>query len=166
MPASLATVRGMSVNADAPDNKADAQRVAPIPELNAPSYLQSVLSIAYRDERNSVPLSVATPAGIVFGNAVHPAAWLRRLSEQLRELTNDDPHNESAQAMAGMFEQMAADREHDPGPDIPMKDIHWIYFTDALVTPVHNAVPSYQYPACWQIALRDVTGWTIGLPPE
>lgn len=157
----------MSVSADGPAGMTDAQRVVTIPELSAPSYLQSVLSIAYRDEGNSVPLTVATSAGIVFGNAVHPTSWLRRLSQQLRDLTSHDPHDESAQAMAAMFEQMADERNDDaPGRDIPMKDIHWIYFTDALVAPVHNAVPAYQEPACWQIALRDVTGWTIGLPPS
>lgn len=156
----------MTVNADGPAGMTDAHRIVTIPELSAPSYLQSVLSIAYRDEGNSVPLTVATSAGLVFGNAVHPTAWLRRLGEQLRDLTRDDPHNESAQAMAAMFDQMAEERnDESPGRGIPMKDIHWIYFTDALVAPVHNAVPAYQAPACWQIALRDVTGWTIGLPP-
>ncbi|ALE86118.1 hypothetical protein [Pseudonocardia sp. HH130629-09] len=64
----------MTVDADGPAGMADAQRVVTIPELSAPSYLQAVLSIAYRDERNSVPLTVATPAGLVFGNAVHPSA--------------------------------------------------------------------------------------------
>ena len=146
---------------------ADAQRVVTIPELSAPSYLQSVLSIAYRDEGNSIPLTVATSAGIVFGNAVHPATWLRRLAEQLRDLTRDDPQNESAQSMAQMFDQMADERvDETPGQGVPMKDIRWVYFTDALVTSTHNAVPGYQEPACWQIALRDVTGWTIGLPPS
>lgn len=157
----------MTVSADGPVGMTDARRVITIPELSAPSYLQSVLSIAYRDEGNSVPLTVATSAGIVFGNAVHPAAWLRRLGDQLRDLTSHDPHNESAEAMAAMFDQMADQRNDDtPGRDIPIKDIHWVYFTDALVTPVHNAVPSYLDPACWQVALRDVTAWTIGLPPN
>lgn len=156
----------MTVNADGPQGMTDAQRVVTIPELAAPSYLQAVLSIAYRDEGNSVPLTVATSAGIVFGNAVHPATWLRQLSDQLRDLTSHDPHNDSAQAMADMFEQMAAERAEDAdGRDIPIRDIRWVYFTDALVTSTHNAVPGYQEPACWQVALRDVTGWTIGLPP-
>lgn len=157
----------MTVNADGPAGMTDAQRVVTVPELSAPTYLQAVLSVAYRDERNSVPLTVLTPAGLVFGNAVHPAAWLRRLGAQLRHLTSDDPRNSSAQAMAEMFEEMAGDRgDERPERDIPMKDIRWIYFTEALVVPVANATPNYLEPACWQIALRDVTGWTIGLPPE
>jgi hypothetical protein len=155
----------MSVNADGTQGMQDAQRIVTIPELSAPTYLQSILSITYRDEANSVPLTVVTPAGIVFGNAVHPAAWLRRLADQLRDLTVEDP-NEPAEAMAEMFEQMAEERnEENPGPDIPMKDIRWIYFTDALVTPTASGPASYPAPACWQVALRDVTAWTIGLPP-
>lgn len=157
----------MTVSADGPDGMADAHRVVTVPELSAPSYLQAVLSVAYRDERNSVPLTVATPAGLVFGNAVHPAAWLRRLGEQLRHLTADDPGNTSAQAMAVMFEEMAEGRgDERAGNDIPVKDIHWIYFTEALIVPTAAAGPNYVQPACWQVALRDVTGWTIGLPPE
>ncbi len=143
----------------------DAQRIVTIPELSAPTYLQSVLSITYRDEGNSVPLTVVTPGGLVFGNAVHPSAWLRRLGDQLRDLNANEP-NEPAEAMAQMFEQMAEERtDENPGPDIPMKDIRWIYFTDALVAPAHNATGSYPDPACWQVAIRDVTAWTIGLPP-
>lgn len=156
---------GMSVNADDTRGMQDAQRIVTIPELSAPSYLQSILSITYRDEGNSVPLTVVTPGGIVFGNAVHPSAWLRRLADQLRDLTIGEP-NEPAEAMAQMFEQMAEERTDDnPGPDIPMKDIRWIYFSDALVVPTENATASYPAAACWQVALRDVTAWTIGLPP-
>lgn len=155
----------MSVNADSTKGMHDAQRIVTIPELSAPTYLQAILSITYRDEGNSVPLTVVTPGGIMFGNAVHPSAWLRRLSDQLRDLTADDP-NDPAEAMAQMFEQMAEERtEENPGPDIPMKDIRWIYFTDALVVPAASAPASYPAPACWQVALRDVTAWTIGLPP-
>lgn len=156
----------MTVEADGPAGMADAQRVVTIPELSAPSYLQAVLSIAYRDERNSVPLTVATSAGLVFGNAVHPSAWLRGLGDQLRRLTAGDPGNESAASMADMFDDMADGRgDERPGRDIPVKDIHWIYFTDALVVPTAVGGPNYAEPACWQVALRDVTGWTIGLPP-
>lgn len=155
----------MSVNADDTRGMQDAQRIVTIPELSAPTYLQSILSITYRDEANSVPLSVVTPGGVVFGNAVHPSTWLRRLADQLRDLTAEDP-NEPAEAMSQMFEQMAGERtDENPGPDIPMKDIRWIYFTDALVVPTANGPPSYPAPACWQVALRDVTAWTIGLPP-
>lgn len=155
----------MTVNADGPE-MTDARRVVTIPELSAPSYLQAVLSVAYRDERNSVPLTVATPAGLVFGNAVHPAVWLRRLGDQLRHLTQDDPANVSAQAMATMFDDMADGREgEDPTAVLPTEEIRWIYFTDALVVPTEAAGPTYVEPACWQIAVRDVTGWTIGLPP-
>ena len=156
----------MTVDADGPAGMADARRVVTIPELSAPSYLQAVLSVAYRDERNSVPLTVATPAGLVFGNAVHPAAWLRRLGDQLRGLTADD-RNESAQSMAQMFDDMADGRgDERPGVDVPVKDIHWIYFTDALIVPTAAAGPNYVDPACWQVALREVTAWTIGLPPR
>lgn len=156
----------MTVDADGPAGMADARRVVTIPELSAPSYLQAVLSVAYRDERNSVPLTVATPAGLVFGNAVHPSAWLRGLGDQLRRLTAGDPGNESAASMADMFDDMADGRgDEHPGRDIPVKDIHWIYFTDALVVPTAAGGPNYVEPACWQVALRDVTGWTIGLPP-
>jgi hypothetical protein len=157
----------MTVNADGPSDMSDAQRVVTIPELSAPSYLQAVLSVAYRDERNSVPLTVATSAGLVFGNAVHPANWLRRLGEQLRHLTQGHARNESAEAMVQMFLDMAEGRDGDrPGAPIPVKDIRWIYFTDALIVPTSAAAPNYTEPACWQIAMRDVTGWTIGLPPE
>jgi hypothetical protein len=155
----------MSVNADDTRGMHDARRVVTIPELSAPTYLQSILSITYRDEANSVPLTVVTPGGVMFGNAVHPSAWLRRLADQLRDLTAEDP-NEPAEAMSQMFEQMAEERnDENPGPDIPMKDIRWIYFTDALVVPPASGPPSYPAPACWQVALRDVTAWTIGLPP-
>ena len=155
----------MAARTEEPARGGESRRdVVTVPELGAPSYLQAVLAIAYRDEANSVPLTVATPAGMVFGNAVHPATWLLRLGRQLRELTNDDPYNESAQALAGMFEQMAGEPAAEAS-GIATRDIRWVYFTDALVVPTDNAVPSYQEPACWQIALRDVTGWTIGLPP-
>lgn len=157
----------MTLNADGPSDTSDAQRVVTIPELTAPSYLQAVLSVAYRDERNSVPLTVATSAGIVFGNAVHPASWLRRLGEQLQHLTAGHERNESAEAMTQMLFDMAEGRDGErAGGDVPVKDIRWIYFTDALVVPVAAAAPNYTEPACWQIAVRDVTGWTIGLPPE
>lgn len=155
----------MTVNADT-DGMREAQRVVTIPELSAPSYLQSVLSITHRDEGNSVPLTVAIPGGLVYGNAVHPSTWLRCLGEQLRDLTADDP-SEAAEAMARMFEEMAGERTPDnPGPDIPVKDIRWVYFVDALVVSTSDNTPSYQSLACWQVALRDVIGWTIGIPPE
>lgn len=157
----------MTVNADGPTGMTDAQRVVTVPELAAPSYLQAVLSVAYRDERNSVPLTVATPAGLVFGNAAHPATWLRGLGEQLRHLTAAHERNESVDAMTQMFFDMAEGRgDERPGKDVPAKDIHWIYFTDALIVPTAAAGPNYVEPACWQVALRDVTGWTIGLPPR
>ncbi|ANY06962.1 hypothetical protein [Pseudonocardia sp. HH130630-07] len=156
----------MTVNADGPADMSDARRVVTIPELSAPSYLQAVLSVAYRDERNSVPLTVATPAGLVFGNAVHPATWLRRLGDQLRHLTVGHERNESAEAMAAMFFDMAEERDDaHPGGEVPVEDIRWVYFTDALIVPTAAAAPNYTEPACWQVAMRDVTGWTIGLPP-
>ena len=157
----------MTADANGPTGTTDAHRVVTIPELSAPSYLQAVLSIAYRDESNSVPLTVATPAGLVFGNAVHPTTWLRRLGEQLRHLTASHERNDPAEAMMQMFFDMADGRGgRRPGADVPVKDIHWIYFTDALIVPTAAAAPNYVEPACWQIALRDVTGWTIGIPPE
>ncbi|MEQ3552087.1 hypothetical protein WIS52_16560 [Pseudonocardia nematodicida] len=156
----------MAPDSHGPAGTTDAQRVVTIPELSAPSYLQAVLSVAYKDEHNSVPLTVATPAGLVFGNALHPAAWLRRLGEQLRHLTADDPLNESAEAMAEMFDDLADGRgDENPEWNIPVADIRWIYFADALVVSAGGGQPSYTVPACWQVALRDVTGWTIGLPP-
>lgn len=157
----------MTASADGPTGTTDAQRVVTVPELSAPSYLQAVLSVAYRDERNSVPLTVATSAGIAFGNAVHPSTWLRRLGEQLRHLTAAHERNQSVDAMTQMFFEMAEGRGADlPDQEIPIKDIRWIYFVDALIVPTAAAGPNYVEPACWQIGLRDVTGWTIGLPPQ
>lgn len=156
----------MAVNATDTGGMREAQRVVTIPELSAPTYLQSVLSITHRDEGNSVPLTVVTPGGLVYGNAVHPSTWLRRLGGQLRDLTADEP-SEAAEAMARMFEDMAEERTADnPGPDIRIKDIRWLYFVDALVVPPSDSTPSYPLLACWQVALRDVIAWTIGMPPE
>lgn len=158
----------MTTDAHGPGGTTDPHRTTvTVPELAAPDHLQAVLSVAYRDERNSVPLTVATPAGLVFGNAVHPAAWLRRLGEQLRHLTAAHERNESAEAMMQMFFDMSEGRgAAHPGTPVPTRDIRWIHFTDALIVPVAAAGPNYAEPACWQVALRDVTGWTIGLPPE
>ncbi|MFP5019329.1 hypothetical protein [Pseudonocardia phyllosphaerae] len=155
----------MTVDANDPADVTDARRVVTIPELSAPSYLQAVLSVTYRDEHNSVPLTVATPAGLVFGNAVHPATWLHQLGEQLRDLTGDDPQNVAAQSMAAMFDEMAGERGN-ASREVPADGIHWIYFVNAMIVPSADADPNYTAPACWQVALRDVTGWTIGLPPE
>jgi hypothetical protein len=157
----------MTVGAEGPTGTTNAEPVRPTPGLGAPSYLQRVLASAYQDEPNSVPLTVATPAGLVFGNAVHPATWLRRLAEQLRHLTIGHSPNAAVDAEIQMFFDMA-DRwsEDQPGGTVRVEDIRWIYFTEALIVPIHAAGPNYTEPACWQVALRDVTAWTIGLPPE
>ncbi|NIB33505.1 hypothetical protein HBB16_19965 [Pseudonocardia sp. MCCB 268] len=65
----------MTVDAEGPPGRRTPSQTPP-PGLIAPSYLQAVLAAAYQDEPNSVPLTVATPAGL-FGNARHPATRLR-----------------------------------------------------------------------------------------
>lgn len=135
-----------------------------VPDVGASDYLRSVLAPVHQSEAASVVLTVAIPAGIVHGHAVHPAVWLRRMAAAVRARPGPEEGKEN---IARIFEAHAARRDdHALTTNALMASINHVYLTDATLTsgavPVVPVVPGQG--ALWQVALADVSAWTIGEP--
>lgn len=134
---------------------------AQVPDVGASDYLRSVLAPIHQDEGASVSLTLAVPAGVLNGYAVHPAVWLRRMAAEIRSRPGPPAGKEP---VARIFEAHASRR--DDG-DLPlgalMSSIHHAYLVDATLSP--GGVPATpRRGTLWQVALADVSAWTIGDP--
>lgn len=131
------------------------------PDVGASDYLRSVLAPIHQDERASVSLTLAIPAGVLNGHAVHPVVWLRRMAAEVRSRPGPEAGKEP---FARIFEAHAARR--DDG-DLPlgalMASIHHAYLVDATITP-GGLTTTPKRGTLWQVALADVSAWTIGDP--
>lgn len=131
-----------------------------VPEVGASDYLRSVLALVHQDEAASVSVSLAIPAGLVNGTAVHPAAWLRRMAAEVRSRPGPE---QGKDAVARIFETHAARRDdHDLPLGALMDSINHVYLVDATVTSVAAATAARG--TLWQVDLADVSAWTIGDP--
>ncbi|TCK21772.1 hypothetical protein [Pseudonocardia endophytica] len=132
-----------------------------VPDVGASDYLRSILAPVHQDEAASVMLTLAVPAGVLNGRAVHPAVWLRRMAAEIRSRPGPP---EGKDPVARIFETHAARR--DDG-DLPtgalMSSIHHAYLADATLTP-SGVDPTSKRGTLWQVALADVSAWTIGEP--
>ena len=135
---------------------------ARIPDVGASDYLRSVLVPIHQDEAASVAVTVAIPAGVVHGHAVHPAVWLRRMAAEVRSRPGPEAGKEG---VARIFDAHASRRD-DHGLPIGalMASIHHVYLVDAVLSPTGTSTPTGR-GTLWQVALADVSAWTIG-PPE
>lgn len=133
---------------------------ARVPDVGASDYLRSVLAPIHQDEGASVALTLAVPAGVLNGHAVHPAVWLRRMAAEIRSRPGPEAGKEP---VARIFEAHASRR--DDG-DLPtgalMSSIHHAYLVDATLTPSGVATP--KRGTLWLVSLADVSAWTIGGP--
>ncbi len=132
-----------------------------VPDVGASDYLRAILVTVHQDERASVALTLAVPAGVLTGHAVHPVVWLRRMASEVRSRPGPEAGKEP---VARIFEVLASRRDDT---DLPtgalMSSIDHAYLVDATLVPPGGAVP--ERGALWQVALADVSAWTIGGPP-
>lgn len=134
---------------------------ARVPDVGASDYLRSVLVPVHQDESASVAVTLAIPAGVLCGHAVHPAVWLRRMAAEIRSRPGPATGKE---AVARIFEAHASHRDDDGLPiGALMASIHHAYLVDATLTPGRVAAPA-AHGTLWQVALADVAAWTIGGP--
>ncbi|MDN5919263.1 MAG: hypothetical protein L0I76_29910 [Pseudonocardia sp.] len=113
----------------------------------------------HQSEAASVVLTVAIPAGVLHGHAVHPAVWLRRMAAAVRSRPGPEEGKEN---IARIFDAHA-ERRDDQGltQNALMASINHVYLVDATLTS--SAVPPAQ-GTLWQVALGDISAWTIGGP--
>lgn len=132
-----------------------------VPDVGASDYLRSVLAPVHQSEAASIVLTVAIPAGVVHGHAVHPAVWLRRMAAAVRARPGPEEGKEN---VARIFETHAARRDdHNLTVNALMDSINHVYLADATLTS--GAVPAAPGSGgLWQVALADVSAWTIGGP--
>lgn len=132
-----------------------------VPDVGASDYLRSVLAPVHQSEAASVLLTVAIPAGIVHGHAVHPAVWLRRMAAEVRSRPGPEEGRES---VARIFEVHASRRDdHALTTNALMASINHVYLADATLGPAGTpAVPGLG--TLWQVAIADISAWTIGEP--
>lgn len=142
----------------------NAPSTTSVPDVGATDYLRSVLAPVHQSESASVVLSVAIPAGVVHGHAVHPAVWLRRMAAAVRSRPGPEEGKEN---VARIFDAHA-ERRDDQGltQNALMASINHVYLADA--TLISGAASPAPVPpgqgALWQVALADVSAWTIGAP--
>ncbi len=141
---------------------ADKPVAGRVPQVGASDYLRSVLAPIHQDEAASVALTVAVPAGIIHGHAVHPAVWLRRMAAEVRSRPGPEAGKDS---IARIFEAHASRRD-DKGvsAEVLMASINHLYLVDATLTSATPSTPVGR-GTLWQVDLADVSAWTIG-PPE
>ena len=130
-----------------------------VPQIGASDYLRSVLAPVHQSEDNSVILSLAIPAGVLHGHAVHPAVWLRRMADLVRSRPGPAEGKEN---VARIFETHASRRDD---ADLPLgaltSSINHVYLADATLTPAGAPVP-VGGEALWQVAIADISAWTVG----
>ncbi|MBW0105685.1 hypothetical protein [Pseudonocardia sp. KRD291] len=141
-----------------------------VPDVGASDYLRSVLAPVHQSETASVVLTVAIPAGIVHGHAVHPAVWLRRMAAAVRSRPGPEEGKEN---VARIFDAHAERRDdHGLTQNALMASINHVYLADAVLTS-GTATPAPSLPGqgvapgqgtLWQVALSDISAWTIGAP--
>ncbi|MET0190962.1 MAG: hypothetical protein ABW212_18315 [Pseudonocardia sediminis] len=132
-----------------------------VPEVGASDYLRSVLAPVHQDEGGSLAITVAIPAGVVSGHAVHPAVWLRRMAAEVRSRPGPE---QGKDAVARIFETHASRRDdHTLSVNALMDSINHVYLADATLTSGSAPVTPGR-GTLWQVALADVSAWTVGEP--
>jgi hypothetical protein len=122
----------------------------PVPDLQ----LQLLIQLLDREQRSSLPITLALPAGVLHGDVIGHEAWKADWARSLRQV-----EGEGANLIAEFPETVDQGiRELGDGTaQLP----RWIHLRDA--TLVFGAAGSLRLPL-WRGRLADVSGWALGRP--
>jgi len=114
------------------------------------------------DEDNSIGLSVLVRGELISGMAIHPTAWRKRITAQVREAGSEkSPTERLADAvdeyLGMLMEQRQAfvGRRNDAG--LPEPKLSFLHFRDARI---HSSSP-VDLPLV-RVKLSDVSAWALG----
>lgn len=148
------------VDAEDPDltPTTDVRHLAPSSEL------QMVVSLVMRDKDNRIPLTLTTTSGVIIGVAVHPTVWYREMAEHTRGL------GDGAARLAELFDVLAEEwaARYD-GADLTRltPNIGFAYLVDAAIFPLGGTGEiTIGNPRPWNVHLRHVAAWSLGMPGQ
>ncbi|HWU05847.1 MAG TPA: hypothetical protein VN520_05540 [Streptomyces sp.] len=124
----------------------------PVPDLQ----LQLLIQLLDREQRSSLPITLALAGGVLHGDVIGHEAWKADWARSLRQV-----EGEGANLIAEFPETVDQGIRELSGQDGTTQLPRWIHLRDA--TLVLGGTGSLRLPL-WRGRLADVTGWALGRP--
>ncbi|MFD3442263.1 hypothetical protein ACFWU3_32705 [Streptomyces sp. NPDC058685] len=138
---------------DTPAHTHEPTRVTtePVPDMQ----LQLLVRLLAQDPGSSLPMTLSTPGGIVYGDVIAHETWKADWAMSLHRMDGS-----GAQTLARFPELVDQAIGEMSGSDTPQSLPQWIRLRD--VTLVHG--PQSMTSPLWRGRLADVSGWSLGKP--
>ncbi len=128
--------------------------VEPVPDLQ----LQLLVRLLDQDPSSSLPITLHTPSGLLYGELIAHEAWKDSWASGLRQMEGS-----GAQLLARMPEAVDQTLTEMHGENAPRALPQWLHLRDVTcITGAATPVTS----ALWRGRLADVVGWSLGNPDQ
>ncbi|MDF6017216.1 hypothetical protein [Streptomyces sp. JH34] len=124
----------------------------PVPDLQ----LQLLIQLLDREQRSSLPITLALAGGVLHGDVIGHEAWKADWARSLRQV-----EGEGANLIAEFPETVDQGIRELGGGTGTSQLPRWIHLRDA--TMVFGGTGSLRLPL-WRGRLSDVSGWALGRP--
>ncbi|MFD6276055.1 hypothetical protein ACFWFI_10880 [Streptomyces sp. NPDC060209] len=124
----------------------------PVPDLQ----LQLLIQLLDREQRSSLPITLALAGGVLHGDVIGHEAWKADWARSLRQV-----EGEGANLIAEFPETVDQGIRELGAGDGTTQLPRWIHLRDA--TLVFGGTGSLRLPL-WRGRLADVSGWALGRP--